>query len=73
MDAEPIAYHCFWVLSYWIGCPRSPGTLSVTLLTSERIPPLEFRILITSLSDPARAALNDFANLHVVPAPTLLT
>ena len=42
MAAVPtVIYHWLFVLSYWIGCPISPDTLSDTLLSIWTIPPFE--------------------------------
>ena len=44
MELEQVIYQFEFVESNWIGCPRSPGCLSVTELTIVRIPP---RLLVS--------------------------
>ena len=39
-----LIYHWFSVVSYWIGCPTSPEFLSLTLLTTLRVPPLSLTV-----------------------------
>ena len=40
-------YHCFWVSSYCIGWPTSPGDLSDTkLITSNLPPPFEIPVIV---------------------------
>ena len=40
-----LTYHWLSVVSYWTGCPVSPANLSLTLLSTVRVPP---RLLIVS-------------------------
>ena len=54
-------YQFFWFSSYWIGCPISPGILSLTILWTVRTPP--FVLILSTISFPERASLTVFANL----------
>ena len=57
---ELVTNQLLFEVSNWIGCPGSPGTLSVTLLTTSKKPPFAFLI---STPVPASAAFLVFANL----------
>ena len=54
-----VTYHWLWLLSYWIGCPKSPAILSDTLLSIWRIPPL----LLMVISSPETASLSVWPTL----------
>ena len=56
----PVTYHWVAAVSHWTGCPGSPGTLSVTLLTTSNKPP---RVFLMSIALPSLALLIVFANL----------
>ena len=53
-------------LSNWIGWPGSPGTLSVTLLTTSKKPPFSFLISIADWEGPGSAAFLVFASWIVL-------